>query len=227
MSLLRPVARAVPSAGGQILLAVTRLLAARPAAKPLHPEGALVRGTLRRFGSHPATGAQWLDEPGSDRVLVRQSRAVGLPSPAPDVFGLAVRVPVSGGGHGDLLLASTGAGRLTRFVLTVARTPYGRPYTTLLPYRTPAGPLLLSAVFRDERTVDLAWAVRTGPWHRFAELRLDADPADRPDGPLSFEPVGHQLPGLETYDWVRRLRSPAYAGARRSRSASASRTASS
>ena len=48
----------------------------------------------------------------------------------------------------SLLLASTGLGRLTRFTLTAARSPYRRPLTTLLPYRTPAGAVLLSAVFR-------------------------------------------------------------------------------
>jgi hypothetical protein len=48
---------------------------------------------------------------------VRQSRAVGLPSPAPDIFGLAVRVPTEGGRHGDLLFATTGLGRITRFTL--------------------------------------------------------------------------------------------------------------
>ena len=92
-------------------------------------------------------------------MLVRQSRAVGLPYPAPDVFGLAVRVPTEDGRLGDLLFASTGLGRLTRFTLTAAVTPYGRPLSTLLPYRTPAGAVVLSAVFKDPRTVTLAWAV--------------------------------------------------------------------
>jgi hypothetical protein len=50
-------------------------------------------------------------------VLVRQSRAVGLPPRVPDIFGLAVQVPTQDGRHVDLLLASTGVGRLTRFTL--------------------------------------------------------------------------------------------------------------
>lgn len=217
MSALDSAARAVASAGGQVLCAATGLIATRPAAKPLHPQGSVVRGTLHRFGAEPRTGAAWLDQPGEDQVLVRQSRAVGLPSAIPDIFGLAIRVPVEGARHGDLLFASTGLGRLTRFTLTPARSPYTRPLTTLLPYRTRAGAVLLSAVFRDENTVALAWAVRSGLWHTFAELLLEADPVDEADEPVSFEPVRNTLPGLATYEWVRRLREPSYLTARRSR----------
>lgn len=211
------VVRAASYAGGQVLRAATGLVATRPAAKPLHPHGSVVPGTLRRLGSAVPSGAPWLDDAGEDRVLVRHSRAVGLPAPAPDVHGLALRVPTSGGGHGDLLLASTGLGRLTRFTITASRSPHGRPLTTLLPYRTPAGPVLLSAVFHDSTALGLAWAVGTGSWHRFAELVLDEGPGDDPDAPLSFDPVANRLPGLEPYDWVTRLREPAYRTARRTR----------
>ncbi len=192
-------------------------MAVRPAAKPLHPRGSVVRGTLHRFGDGPRSGAAWLDQAGADDVLVRQSRAVGLPAPAPDIFGLAVRVPIDGDRHGDLLFASTGLGRLTRFTLTSARSPYRRPMTTLLPYRTPAGAVMLSAVFHSEVKVEIAWALASGAWNPFAEIRLDADPLVEADLPVSFDPITHGLPGLETYDWVRRLREPAYTTARRSR----------
>lgn len=200
-----------------MLRGVTALVAARPAAKPLHPQGSVVRGTLHRHGSPVPSGVAWLDEAGEDAVLVRQSRAVGLPAPAPDVHGLALRVTTGPGAHGDLLMASTGLGRLTRFTLTAARSAYRRPLTTLLPYRTPAGPLLLSAVFRDPAAVELAWAVGAGPWHPFADLALTEDAAEADDAPLSFDPITHPVPGLEPYGWVRRLREPAYATARRTR----------
>ena len=217
MSTLDAAARAAASTGGRLLGAATALIAARPAAKPLHPRGAVARGTLRRFGAEEETGAAWLDGAGDDPVLVRQSRAVGLRAPLPDVFGLAVRVPTGEGHHGDLLFASTGLGRLTRFTLTVARSPYGRPMTTLLPYRTPGGPVLLSAVFLDRTTVGLSWAAGPGSWHPFAELALHDDPEIEDDLAVSFDPVRNVLPGLATYDWVQRLREPAYATARHSR----------
>ncbi|MGH3362304.1 MAG: hypothetical protein ACRDOM_07575 [Nocardioides sp.] len=218
MNAVDSAVHAVSSAGGQVLRAATGLVAARPAAKPLHPRGSVVQGTLHRFGGERETGAAWLDLAGDDQVLVRRSRAVGLPPPAPDIFGLAIRVPREGGRHRDLLFASTGLGRLTRFTLTFARSPYRRPLTTLLPYRTPVGPVLLSAEFLDETTVALAWAVRSGAWHPFAELRLHDGPGEDVDLPLSFDPVRNELPGLQTYPWIRRLREPAYTTARRSRS---------
>lgn len=209
--------RAASYAGGQMLRAATGVIAARPAAKPLHPRGSVVRGTLHRFGAEDKTGAAWLDQTGDDRVLVRQSRAIGLPAFVPDIHGLAIRVPTEGGRHGDLLFASTGLGRLTRFTLTAARSPYRRPLTTLLPYRTPLGAALLSAVFHDETRVELAWAIRSGVWNPFAELLLGQDPVAEEDAPVSFDPVRNLLPGLEPYDWVRRLREPSYASARASR----------
>ena len=217
MSALDSAARAATYTGGQMLGAATRMIAARPATKPLHPRGFVVQGTLHRVGTQGLTGAGWLDHAGEDLVLVRQSRAIGLPPPVPDIHGLAIRVPTEGGRHGDLLFASTGLGRLTRFTLTAARSPYRRPMTTLLPYRTPVGAVLLSAVFRDESRVELAWATRSGRWHPFADLSLPTDPSDHADMPVSFDPVRNVLPGLEPYDWVRQLREPSYATARQSR----------
>jgi hypothetical protein len=204
------------SAGGVGLSGATRLVAAvRPVAKPLHPRGDVVTGRLRRSGGGPGTGSQWLDQPGTDEVLVRRSRAVGLPTGLPDIHGLAVRVPLEGGGHGDLLLATTGRGRLTRFLLTAGRTPYSRPLTTLLPYRTPSGPTLLAAVARSEHRYELAYASPQGTWHPFADLALSATAG--PDPLVSFDPVLNTLPGLANYDWVRRLRGPSYGTARLTR----------
>jgi hypothetical protein len=137
----------------------------------------------------------------------------------PDVWGLAVRVPTGqGGGYGDLLFASTGRGRLTRFTLLPSWSARARPLTTLLPYRTVAGPLLLSAEYDDEHTVTLSWAVLTGAWHAFAELSLREDElVEDEDALVSFDPVATCVPGLATYEWTRLLREPSYATARLSR----------
>lgn len=217
MSALDAPAHVLAAAGGTLLAATTRAVAAvRPVAKPLHPRGEVVRGRLFRAGAVPTTGVAWLDEAGVDDVLVRRSRAIGLPGSVPDIHGLAVRVPRPDGGHGDLLLASTGWGRLTRFVLTASRSPQGRPMTTLLPYRTARGPVLIGARATGEESFELAVASPEGEWTRFAELRLSALPAD--DAEISFDAVAHQIPGLEQYDAVERLREPAYQTARASRS---------
>jgi hypothetical protein len=200
--------------------AIGAVNAVRPAAKPLHPRGAVTRGVLERFGGVVESGVSWLDEQGTDDVVVRWSRAVGLPAPSPDVFGLAVRVELSPGRHADVLFSTTGTGPLTRFALVPAFTPQ-RPMTTLLPYRTARGPVLLSAVPQGDRAVELAWARGTGAWQPFGTLRLERSPMVAADADVSFDPVLNPPPGLAPYDWVTRLREPSYRSARRARGDSA------
>jgi hypothetical protein len=208
--------RGAADAGGAVLAAGTRTLGAvRPAPKPLHPAGRVVTGLLHRGGLDTRSGVAFLDEVGDQPVIVRESRAIGLPEALPDIHGLAIRVGNPDGSPGDLLMATTGWGRLTRFVLTASRTTYGRPMTTLLPYRTAAGPLLLGARSPAPGIVELACAVGGGRWQRFAELAVSRE--DAPDQAISFDPVLHQVAGLEQYPAVLRLREPAYSSARRSR----------
>lgn len=198
-----------------MLAAATRTLALlRPADKPLHPDGVVLVGRLDRQGSTTPTGVAWLDEPGHDEVVVRLSRAVGLPRSLPDIHGLAVRVP-SAQGPGDLLLASTGWGRLGRFVLTFGRRPSSRPLTSLLPYRTDAGAVLIGARSVGNGTYELAWAPYDGDWVVFATLVVTEREAA--DQEVSFDAVLNQIPGLTQYPTVVRLREPAYGRARRSR----------
>jgi hypothetical protein len=205
----------VSSAGGAILAAGTRAVATvRPSSKPLHPRGIVLRGRLYRHGATVRSGVPWLDEAGEDDVEVRLSRAVGLPAAVPDIHGLALRVPTADG-FGDILFASTGWGRLGRFVLTASRDPRRRPMTTLLPYRTESGPVLLGARSVGSETYDLSWAHPDGDWHVFGSLRLSTQRAGDQD--ISFDPVLHPVGGLEQYPAVERLREPSYDNARRSR----------
>lgn len=209
------VVRAGSAAGGTALAAVIRTVAAvRPAAKPLHPSGEVMTGRLDRHGSPVASGVRWIDETGTDEVVVRLSRAIGLPEALPDIHGLALRVPVDGG-HADVLLASTGTSRLGRFVLTFGQRPGARPLTTLLPYRTARGALWLAARATGPASYELAWSGPDARWQRFATLELSTTRA--PDQAISFDPVRNQLAGLDQYPWVSRLREPSYLDARRSR----------
>jgi len=204
------------AAGGLALATATRVVAAvRQAAKPLHPRGSVVRARLERHGLDTGFGVPLLDEPGTVEVLARTSRAIGLPRALPDVHGLALRVPDGRGSYGDLLFATTGLGRVTRFVLTASRAPGGRPMTTLLPYSTASGPVVLAARVLHDGHLELACAVGSGDWQRFGELHLL--PYEEGDQSISFDPVRHQLPGLAVPAWVGRLREPAYEEARHSR----------
>lgn len=152
-----------------------------------------------------------MDDPGTDDVVVRLSRAVGLPDALPDIHGLALRIATDDG-PADLLLASTGWSRLGRFVFTASRRAHVRPLTTLLPYRSPVGPVVIGARAAAPGSYHLSWALGTGRWWPFAELDLTTQPA--PDQAISFDPVRHQLPGLTHYPSVVRLREPSYARAR-------------
>ena len=147
------VVRGASTFGGAVLGAAARTAGAlRPAAKPgPDPKGRVLVGRLRRLGLTPSTGIRFLDEIADEEVIVRESRAVGLPRPLPDIHGLAIRVPLPDQAFGDLLLASTGYGRLSRYVLTPSRETYGRPMTTLLPYRTDAGSGAARSPLRESR----------------------------------------------------------------------------
>ncbi|MBA2952683.1 hypothetical protein GON03_21915 [Nocardioides sp. MAH-18] len=189
--------------------------ALRTAAKPLHPDGEVYAGGLARRGTAfgPHTGVPWIDEPGADDVVVRLSRAVGLPDGVPDIHGLALRV-LGPDGPADVLFANTGTRRLTRFALTASRHPRARPMTTLLPYRAPSGPVLLRVDSAGPGSYELSWARPSSRWHPFATLHVDERLGDPT---VSFDPIVHRLPGLAQYPAVLRLREPAYRRARRSR----------
>lgn len=205
---------AVPAgATGAVLATAVRVMAwARRPAKPLHPRGGYRRATLTRSGAGE-TGVRWLDTAGTDPVVVRMSRAFGLPGGWPDIHGVALRLRL-GDRDADLLFATTGWGRLTRFVPTVARSSGGRPFTTLLPYRAPQGPVVLGLLPEGDATFLLAHACGTGPWTTFARLVLD-QPYDGPA--LAYDPVLAPVPGLPPYAWVSALRRPSYRAAQRGR----------
>ncbi|MCW2824382.1 MAG: hypothetical protein JWQ91_1299 [Aeromicrobium sp.] len=188
----------------------------RPAAKPLHPRGTLYGAVVERRGLPEPVGVPWIDEAGTTSALVRLSRATGLPPALPDIHGMALRIPTDGARHADILLATTGLGRLTRFVLFPAGRADHQAYSTLIPYSTRVGPLNLAAlpVDGEPRTFDLTCAQGRGPWTPFARMTLEESPST--DSP-SFDPVLNRLPGLDYYDWATRLRERAYRGARRSR----------
>jgi hypothetical protein len=189
----------------------------RPARKPLHPKGQLHTATIERAGLPDHIGVPWIDEPGTSTALVRVSRAVGIPSALPDIYGLSLRLPLFGGSHADILFATTGLGRVSRFVLFPAQHAGQRAYSTLLPYRSTSGPVMLAAVpvDPDGRTFDLACASLGGAWQSFARMTLTEATSDSSP---SFDPVLNQLPGLDYYAWAANLREGAYRAARRSRS---------
>lgn len=217
----------IPAAGlGRFLGVPLAALARRRHGKPMHPRGVVRRAVLERTGSTPSWGVPWLDEPGQEEGVVRLSRGAGLPPPLPDVMGLALRVPGPDGEPVELLLSSTGGGRLSRLLPAPRRNP-ATVYGSIMGYRTDAGTLRLSAVaertarragedLEEELVFVLAAARGPGPSRPFARLTLGAEqPPGDPD--VRFDAVLHPPPGMVADGPMARLRAPAYAMARAGR----------
>lgn len=209
-----PVFAGLSRAGGWALAtAIAGIATARPASKPLHPRGQTWEAVLTRHGAGgEPTGVVWLDEPGSEAATVRVSAAIGFPSALPDIHGLAIRLQRPEG-VADILLATTGTAPGLRHVLRFTRSATTTTHTTLLPYRSPAGPLLLAATPTSEQRFDVAYAIGAGTWRSFGGLELIRSVHEE----VSYDPLLNPPPGLENYAWVTRLRAPAYRTARRSR----------
>jgi hypothetical protein len=218
-------------AAGGLVAAPLGALARWRHGKPMHPRGAVFEGVLERFGARPESGVSWLDEAATDPVIVRMSRGAGLPARLPDLLGLAIRLP-GGPEPVDLLLSTTGRGRVTRLV-PLPRRDAGAVYSSIMAYRSDAGPLRIAALpEQDDVPSDprpLAAAVRStglsftlaaarglGPWRPFARLTLGA-PTEPLDPDVRFDAVVHPPPGLVADGPMARFRAPAYARARTAR----------
>jgi hypothetical protein len=204
---------------GRVLGGAFFLLGKARGRKALHPRGEVMKGLIARRSAVGRTGVPWLDEAGTDQVAVRFSRSLGLPAPDPDILGMALRIPTQSGRFGDVLLATTGTGLLGRYVLLPTRRHGLRAYTSLFPYRTLAGPLLLAAIptAGSSRQYELVYATPTGPWRPFGTLEVTQTTYRGHDLDLSFDPVLNVVPGLETYHWAAELRRFSYASSRRAR----------
>jgi hypothetical protein len=225
----------VVAAAGRVLRGVFAAVLRVRRPRPIHARGIVLTGELRFRGARPRTGLSWIDdaEAAPSRVTARLSRSVGLPAVLPDVWGLALRVG-TGGPPADIELSTTGIGVPGRFLLQPRRSPgRGAVYSAILPYRTPAGPLLLAALADVHRMLaaDVAevaeelatspWRLRLcaarpgGRWHPVADVELRTA-EDQDDRRLRFDAVERPLPGADAYEWVRQLRQPSYRLARRS-----------
>lgn len=180
--------------------------------KPVHPAGRVGEAELEISSPRPELGVPLLATSGTHACTVRFSRTVGLPPSWPDVEGLAVRIEDAGA---DVLLASTGVGRLTRFVFQARSAHKHGSLTSYLPVATSTGGLLLRVTPLDQADPPLAWEVSAAhvrsDWRPVGVLRVTWGE----DRPLRFDPVENVLPGTRQYPVVSVLREPAYVIARR------------
>lgn len=234
------------------IAAIVRAIRGVRSPRPIHPTGVLVGGALEPIvGRGVRSGIEWIDDPRRTRLVGRLSRGIGTPVPMPDIWGLALRLGegASTGGaadgdsdghaHGDVLLASVGnLGVPWRFVPVPRLSPHGVSFSTVMPYRSETGAVLIGArtlsgapasasahgvgteLARTAWVLELLWAAPRGRWRAFATVSLSASPAPEGDAPedspaIRFDPVLSPPPGARTYGWTRALREPAYRVARR------------
>lgn len=207
-------------APGLALAAAAALTGLMRRDKALHPAGHHGSGRLTLNASVPDLGVPALAGEGTRACVVRWSRAMGLPRGWPDFEGLALRLPGASphGDEADLLFASTGEHRWSRYLLTLRRPRRFGRLTTLLPVRA-GGRALTFALEPSTGGADglpptsyaLAVSRGTGPWQRVGRLDVAWSEGDTPD---RFDPVARPLAGTEQYAFVEALREPAYVAAR-------------
>lgn len=219
----RPTRTPVPPArvAGLALATALGLVAAVTGRKPLHAVGSTWAADLRIDAPVPELHVPLLAERGVHPCTVRVSRAMSTQPGWWDVGGLALRIPSAGspGRPADLLLATTGTGRVSRYVLRPVRWATGRALTTLLPTRAGERSVALLArpvVPPDDETTsreyELAVSLDRSPWHVVGLLQLHVEHAD---AGTRFDPIVNQLAGTRPPAWVVAVREPAYRWSRR------------
>jgi hypothetical protein len=165
-------------------------------------------------------GLPFVDEAAHHSATVRLSRAAGLPAPAPDVLGLAIRVDADGDGSPqDLLLDSCWRGPVGRHLVRPARTVASGWYGSLLAYRVGQDIVHFAAEGEgaSSKPVDhddaagcsfrlLYAAPRAQEWTPWATLTLQ-QPVKRPE--LRFSPANDGRGIRLRLDWLR-FRIPSY-----------------
>jgi hypothetical protein len=194
------------------------LLARARGDRALHPNGVVWAATTTFV--RPVPGVMMLDESGPIDSVLRLSRAIGLPTAAPDILGFAVRLhDADGSGRPvDLLLASSPPPPWHR-ALAPARSFERTWFTGLLRYRV-----------GERRTILVARAVGAGRFvlatadpgqrrpDRLAEIRVTHRLEPAPPETSSFDPILHAAQGLrQDAGRLNAIRARAYRASRHGR----------
>ncbi|QYG91881.1 hypothetical protein HC251_05125 [Iamia sp. SCSIO 61187] len=190
------------------------LLAAARRARAFHPVGTAARAVVDvDTGDHPLAGLA-----GRHDAIVRTSRGIGLPTPLPDVLGVALRLLPPGADAEaagdpstlDVPMASSAAGRITRHLLRPAIAPQGPTYSSLAPYAGADDRRFVVGVrFAGDQDLDLLVARPGAPWRTVGRVAV-GDPLPAAVGEaLRFDPFTCP-PWMEPVGFVNDLRQPAY-----------------
>ncbi|MFC8195234.1 phosphodiesterase [Streptomyces sp. NPDC060006] len=216
------------------------MLARARRAPALHPSGLTCTAELEVVDDGVGLwGVPWLDAPGRYATTVRLSRAAGLPGRLPDGLGLALRAERVAGPDQplDLLLTSSGRGRVSRHVPRARADAMGGPYSSLLPYRVGGRSCVLAAFPRPARQgpvhgdpAALREALADGPlvfdlraqasgqtWRTFAVLTVSAALAVPQEESPGFDIYAHSTRGFRPGGALAATRRAAYRGSRAGR----------
>jgi hypothetical protein len=228
----RPLGAATPvveATAGCVSALVFGAASALRRARIFHPDGAAFRATVRVMEGTTVV------PPGRHEAVVRFSRGIGLPEPAPDILGFALRlVDLHGpGAHQDLLFVTSGDRPGARHALVFTRRYAHHRWSSLLPYRVGGrrvvfgarpisgpSPKDLAALRKAAATGRLRFALEvaepTGAWEEVGVIDIgDALGSDEADA-LHFNPA-NTGGGIEPIGLLQTLRRRAYAGSQRGR----------
>ena len=232
----RPVEPATPAPAEGVTGALFGAISKLRGARGFHPIGAGYTGTLTVPRPVPGLGGvPLLASAGEHPLVVRFSRAAGLPEPWPDALGIAFRVPdlYGPGRHQDMLITSSLARPALHHVLRPARGFLDTAYTSILPYRVggrlrmvgalPArdgGPPGLAGLAEAARAPGalfrLALAPFRGGWEPVAELHVTEPLPDDETEALALTPW-NTGGGIRPWGPAMGLRRAAYRGSQRGR----------
>lgn len=200
-----------------------------------HPLGVLASGHIERV----APQDRGLPIESTD-IIGRVSKAVGLPGRLPDLIGLAWRMPPQPGAARpwDVLMASTGAGPVTRFALQPTTSWTDTTLSTLMPLRFDDGwwwlKARLSTTVPDGLSLDairaaiddggiefdIEQACGTALFEPLAKITLTAPIPTDEQHDVSFDPTRNTRAGVDLGpQWLTQLRERAYLRSRRGRDA--------
>ena len=199
-----------------------------------HPHGLVFEAVFEPYIRSAPSGVELFDR-GERRALVRCSRALGLPEPAPDVLGFSIRFPdaYGAGRHQDLLCVTSFDAPVGHHALVPATGFFARPYSSLLVYRLPEGVRLFGvlplgtgppigpvleqvadAARAGTATFELALAPVTGRFEGAGTIRLEEQlPPERGER-LRFNPW-NSGGGIRPTGPLMGLRDAAYRGSQR------------
>lgn len=135
-----------------VLAGTFELVSRARSGKSLHPRGVVHESELRVHGGDGGrpdllAGVPFLTTAAAHPGVVRFSRSLDLPEVAPDIHGIAVRLPdAHGRGRAqDLLMVTSGDGVLVHHLFVPGLGYFDRPYSSVLPFRGAGGQFLIGA----------------------------------------------------------------------------------